>query len=770
LLKGEEKYRNIVETSNEGISLNDGKGLLTYANQKMAEMLGYDINEVIGRNILDFVVDIDDSVVTNSIQRQLQDNIQSYDFKLLRKDRSPLWVFVNIKSFFDDNGKFIGSLNMFTDITERKNAEMKLKETLDNLENLVRERTSELEKAYNSLKESEQSFTEAQKMAHIGNWEWDIATDIMYWSDELYRIFGLSPQSTTPNYKELFEYIHPEDRDYVTNIIAKNEKHISFDFRIILANGEERTVNMQTEIVYHENIPIKTKGTIQDITERKLAEEKIQVLADVVESSNDAIITKSLDGIITTWNKGAELVYGYSVEEVLGKPVSILVSPFSDEEPQVLTERIIHGEKIRYYETSRIRKNGKLINISLNLSPVFNTSGKLTAISIIARDITERKKIEEKLRESEEKYRNIVETANEGIIVTDKESIITYLNKKMADMLGYAVEESIGKPIWYFLIEESKNIVKSNMIKRQQGIDNLYEAQLVHKDGSLIWVTINAKCLIDKNGEFMGSLGMLSDITKRKEAEQVLANLEIARKQEIHHRIKNNLQIISSLLDLQSEKFRDKKNIKDSEVREAFKKSQDRVISMALIHEELHKGEGLDELNFSPYVEELTGSLFLTNRPDITEVSLNMDLEENIVFDMDIAVPLGIIVNELVSNSLKYAFPGRDNGEIKIILHREERDLISISEKSEFKGPKSTNFVLSVSDNGIGIPEDVDIENPGSLGLQLVISLVDQLDGTLELKRNNGTEFIIRFAVMEKYNKGSSPVSNIYSSSPKFLQ
>ncbi len=340
----------------------------------------------------------------------------------------------------------------------------------------------------------------------------------------------------------------------------------------------------------------------------------------------------------------------------------------------------------------------------------------------------------------------------------------------MADMIGYTVEECIGKTIWYFLTEESKNIVKSNLIKRQQGIDNLYEAQLLHKDGSLIWVTINAKYLIDKNGEFMGSLGMLSDITKRKEAEQVLVNLDIARKQEIHHRIKNNLQVISSLLDLQSEKFRGKKNINDSEVMEAFKKSQDRVISMALIHEELHKGEGLDELNFSPYIEELTDSLFLTNGPDNTEVSLNMDLEENIVFDMDIAVPLGIIVNELVSNSLKYAFPGKYNGEIKIILHREERDLISIGEKSKCDSPKSTNFVLSMSDNGVGIPEDIDLETPDSLGLQLVISLVDQLDGTLELKRDNGTEFIVRFAVKEKYNKGTASVSNNYSYSPKFLQ
>ena len=168
--------------------------------------------------------------------------------------------------------------------------------------------------------------------------------------------------------------------------------------------------------------------------------------------------------------------------------------------------------------------------------------------------------------------------------------------------------------------------------------------------------------------------GTVQDITERKKAEEALANIEIARKKEIHHRIKNNLQVISSLLDLQAEKFKNREDIKDSEVLEAFRESQDRVISMALIHEELYKGGGIDTLNFSPYIEELAENLFLTYRLGNTDISLNMDLEENIFFDMDTAVPLGIIVNELVSNSLKHAFTGRDKGEIRIKLRREETE------------------------------------------------------------------------------------------------
>jgi two-component sensor histidine kinase len=227
-----------------------------------------------------------------------------------------------------------------------------------------------------------------------------------------------------------------------------------------------------------------------------------------------------------------------------------------------------------------------------------------------------------------------------------------------------------------------------------------------------------------------------------------MANIETARKKEIHHRIKNNLQVISSLLDIQSEQFKDRDNIKNSEVLEAFKESQDRVISMAMIHEELYKGRDTDTINFSSYIKELTDNLFLTYKLENTEVSYNIDLEENLFFDMDTAVPLGIIVNELISNSLKHAFIGRDKGEIRIKLIKNDTG------KYKSEGCKD-NFVLTVSDNGVGISKDLDFEELDSLGLQLVTSLADQLDGEHEIIKNNGTEFIIKFTVEENNNQAS---------------
>jgi len=187
---------------------------------------------------------------------------------------------------------------------------------------------------------------------------------------------------------------------------------------------------------------------------------------------------------------------------------------------------------------------------------------------------------------------------------------------------------------------------------------------------------------------------------------------------------------------------------------EAFRESQKRAASIALIHEELHEGERTDTLNFSPYIEKLVKNLFKTCRLGNTNVSLKMDLEEKIFLDMDTAVPLGIIINELVSNSLKHAFLGTDNGNIQIKFCREKTGELKNdrtgSKKEEFE---NSSFILTVLDNGVGIPKGFDLGKPESLGIQLVTTLVDQLKGELELKMNNGTEFTIKFTEAEKSNK-----------------
>jgi PAS domain S-box-containing protein len=502
------------------------------------------------------------------------------------------------------------------------------------------------------------------------------------------------------------------------------------------------------------------KRSIQYSIERKKAEERVKNLASVVESSNDAIITKSLDGIITSWNQGAEQIYGYSAEEILGKSSAILIPLALGEETIKLAEMIIQGEDIRQYETSRLRKDGKIIDVSMTLSPIFENSGKLTAISVIARDITESKKAEEKLQKSEERYRIVTEQTGQLIYEYDIEENKIYWAGTIEKITGYTQEELLntGIELWINNVhpEDRKN-VWNQKIKDYENVRNTENKRNFHleyrfrkKEGDYIYIEDHGVYL--QKGDYLTNkvLGIMKDITERKKAETTLKKIEEARKKEIHHRIKNNLQVISSLLDLQAEKFAHNDICDTSKILAAFKDSQNRVISMALIHEELYGSKEVSTLNFAEYLRKLIEELFKCYNVRASGTHMLLEIEENIFFDMDIAVPLGMIVNELVSNSLKHAFPDGRSGEIQIRLSRE---INGKSENGKVEGKsdecKSIHYILIVSDNGVGIPESVSIEDSDTLGIQLVAILVDQLDGKLELNRDSETEFIIEFTVAE---------------------
>jgi two-component system, sensor histidine kinase PdtaS len=509
-------------------------------------------------------------------------------------------------------------------------SEIKLKETLDNLDNLVKERTEELEKSYKSLKESESFLAESQEIAHIGSWERNFATNKFSWSDEMYRIFGLKPKEFEVTYDLFLNYVHPDDRDHIGNAVKEtlNGKPLEIDFRIYRINGEERIVHAKADVVFDEkNNPVRIRGITQDVTEHRKAEEEIKTLANAVESSNDAIMTGNLNGKVTSWNKGAEDIYGYSAEEILGKNASILEPNYLKGEVNQFNERIKRGEKVKNYETIRLRKDGTAINVSVTLSPILDNSGRMIAFSVIARDITERKK-----------------------------------------------------------------------------------------------------------------------------AEEALSRMEKIRIKEIHHRIKNNLQVISSLLDLQAEKFSNYEICHNPDVIDAFNESKNRVISIALIHEELYKGNDIDTLDFAAYLKKLAKDLLSSyDLGNNGNISLKLNLDQ-VYLNMDTAIPLGIIVNELVANSFKHAFPDTREGEILINIRKVDTSSAKNDiSKSDDDCMEKHNFdyMLEVSDNGIGIPKDINIESLNSLGLQLVNILIEQIDGCLEIKSDKGTEFSIWFNNIE---------------------
>jgi two-component sensor histidine kinase len=283
--------------------------------------------------------------------------------------------------------------------------------------------------------------------------------------------------------------------------------------------------------------------------------------------------------------------------------------------------------------------------------------------------------------------------------------------------------------------EDRKRAVKIHYDAIKAGIPYHEEYRFRRKNGSYFYAEDYGIFFKNKSKHIYRMLGVIKDITERKSAEDALAKAEEIRKKEIHHRIKNNLQVVSSLLELQADKFKDEKVV------EAFRESQKRVASMAIIHEELYESKDKDmlTLNFSVYVRKLTAYLLNAYTLESDNIKLELNVEE-IAVEMDTAIPLGIIINELVSNSLKHAFGSKKEGELRISFHKLGND-IGKNAGSE----KTPRFILRVSDSGKSFPDEIDFKNSDSLGLQLVNTLVDQIGGTIELNKSRGTEFVIKY-------------------------
>ena len=515
-----ENWKHTFDAVPDLIAILDTEFRIVRANNSMAASLGMTSKECIGLTCYRVVHGTDEPPFFCPHRQLLSDELE-HTVEICEDSLGGYFI-VSVSPLHDSEGKLTGCIHVARNINERREAEETLKKAYDNLDKLVKERTKQLEKAYNSLNESEKRLAEAQKMSHIGNWELDLITDKIYLSDELYRIFKYTSRELVSPCNEYLSYAHPKDRDHVDNAFKKaiNGELCSIDHRIILANGEERTVHLQSEAIFDEKkIPIRLKGIVQDITERKKAEEKIQSLANIVESSNDAIITTSLDGIITSWNKGAEQIYGYSSEEIIGKSVSIPAPDNLKDETKKLIEKVKLGEKIQHYETSRLRKDNKLIYVSIALSPVFDASGELVAISAIVRDITERKNAEVKIQ----RLANIVESSNDAIITISLDGIITNWNKGAEQIYGYPSEEIIGKSISIpapdNLKDETKKLIEK--VKLGEKIQH-YETSRLRKDNKLIYVSIALSPVFDVSGELVAISAIVRDITELKKADEIL--------------------------------------------------------------------------------------------------------------------------------------------------------------------------------------------------------------------------------------------------------
>ncbi|HML04158.1 MAG TPA: histidine kinase dimerization/phosphoacceptor domain -containing protein, partial [Methanobacterium sp.] len=373
----------------------------------------------------------------------------------------------------------------------------------------------------------------------------------------------------------------------------------------------------------------------------------------------------------------------------------------------------------------------------------------------------------------------IVSTMSNFLLLLDTDKNIINVNQATRNLLGYEDLELIGKSAEIiFPDEEGKKAlfdVDHGLINK--GVIANKETHFKAKNGVIIPVFLSISLIQSEKGEILGIVCIGSDIIDITNAKnEIRASLEEKELllREVHHRVKNNLQIISSLLNLQSNYIKDENDL------ELFKDSQSRVKSMAFIHEQLYQSSSFIDIEFSEYVNNLVTYLlhYYTVEPNIIKLKTNI---ENVSLDLNTSIPCGLIVNELVTNSLKHAFPVTERhrpanrrfaSPAKEIRKFEDKSLIPVTENhgpatGTFASPNIENreqeseiyidlhsinddqYILIIADNGIGIPEDIDFENTESLGLQLVNSLVMQLEGTIKLDRSAGTKFEIIFSKLE---------------------
>jgi len=330
--------------------------------------------------------------------------------------------------------------------------------------------------------------------------------------------------------KHCVDFSPPEDAqkdwDLFQQLRAGAIDHYQLDKRYFRRDGSLVWGRLSLSLMSQYPSPL-VLAMVEDITEKKTAEEARLQQTAIIESSADAIASATLDGTIVRWNGGAQGIYGYTAAEAVGKPVAMLVPPELGDEENNILETVRAGARIEQYETVRVTQTGKRINVSLSISPIKDSSGRIVSISGIARDITERKRAEEALRESEEKFRSVFRDAGVGMVIVSPDGHFLAANGTFCDYLGYAEEELLAKTVESVTFPEDWPPFSQRLGEAITGNIGLwrFEKRCLHKSGHIVYTESSASLIRDHNGEPKYFVGEVLDVTPRKESEETLSGM-----------------------------------------------------------------------------------------------------------------------------------------------------------------------------------------------------------------------------------------------------
>jgi PAS domain S-box-containing protein len=639
LKQSEARYRAIVENQTELVCRFLPDTTLTFVNEAYCHYFNIQPKDVLGKTFLSRLPEQAHQLLLEHIQSLLNNpqlTSKSHEHQVIAPDGKISWQRWTNRVILDGAGAVMEFQSVGIDITERKQAEEK-------------------------RRESEARLAEAQRIAHLGHWERNLITNEIQWSDEIFRIFGLSPDKTTLTFETFINAVHPDDRENVQQAMAQaihHDKRYLPEFRIVLPTGRIRYIQSIGQVIRDATgKPLRLLGTLQNITkrqqleealrhserfarstidalsahlcvlnetgtivtvnrawrnfadsnpavsqnvaeganylavcdaatgdfskeaqtmaagiravikgereqfsleyschsptekrwflgkvtrfygnpptyvvvahenitERQLAEKALreseQRLSTILNASTDSIALIERDGTCVTINPAGATNLGVTVDELKDQCIY-------DFFPSAVAEKAIIDKVISLGQSIRFEDNRAGIWSESHCHPVFNQNGEVIRVVVMARDITERKQAEEALRESEERYRRIIETANEGVWFIDADNITTFVNQNMADMLGYTEAEMRGKSLFEFMDQQWQKPAAHHVERCRQGLAEQHDFKFQRQDGTALWVIINTCPLFEKSGQYTGAFGMVTDITERKQMEEALRRSE----------------------------------------------------------------------------------------------------------------------------------------------------------------------------------------------------------------------------------------------------
>lgn len=554
-----------------------------------------------------------------------------------------------------------------------------------------------------------------------------------YASPGIYDIYGVNPEEVEHDATAAFSAIHPDDLEQVRASINHSAETLTRWHEIYRLNhtrGETIWVEGQSTPQILDDGSIIWHGYIQDITERKQAENQLRMQLTMLNAVGQAVIGTNREGIITYFNQTAEELYGWPKTEAIGQNIlDVTVPQTSKLQAQEIMEALTASQN---WSGEFLVQNraGKMFPAFVHNSPVIDDKGKLIGIIGLSEDISDRKKLEERLK----LFNRAIEASSVSIVITDAEGKIDYVNPYFTEVTGYSFDEVHGgNPRIFNSGKQSKAFYEDLWRTIKSG--NIWTGQFnnAKKNGDLFWEkAIISPILNDDSGEITHFVAIKEDITKLLEKEdelkQSLKEKEIMLA-EVHHRVKNNLAVVSAMLHLQS--F-DEKN---TEVQERLLASTSRIKTIANIHENLYQNESFSRIDFSENIRMLAQNIVKIYNVG-KQIKVDLSLEQ-VQLNINQAVPFSLIINEVLINAFVHAFIKEKAGNISVYLS-EQVDQVQ----------------LKITDNGIGLPDDFR-EKSHSSGSKIIQVLTDQLGGKHQYKRvNTGTEFTLTFE--KKETRGSS--------------